>query len=121
MTLIELANATFIALETFRQNGEGVITPVWVAGENGKLYVWTNLNSWKVKRIRNNNRVRVCESDVRGNPKSDWLHAQARSLDNVEALKKVRSLFKSKYGLQFRIFDLMGRSMPKVVVEIGTL
>ena len=118
MTLNKLADATFIALETFRKNGEGVITPVWVAGENGKLYVWTDLKSWKVKRIQKNNRVRVCESDVRGIPKSDWRNAQARSLDSDEAFKKVRSLFKSKYGLQFRMFSLMGRKSPKAVVEI---
>jgi len=30
---------------------------VWVAGENGSLYVWTAANSWKVKRIRNNGRL----------------------------------------------------------------
>jgi len=118
MVLNKFADVPFIALETFRKNGEGVITPVWVVGENGKLYIWTNLDSWKVKRIQTNNRVRVCESDVRGNPKSDWLHAQGRLLDNDEALKKVRSLFKSKYGFQFSMFSLMGRKSPKAVVEI---
>jgi len=46
MQLDDLKNAKYIALETFRKNGEGVITPVWVAGVNGKLYVWTGANSW---------------------------------------------------------------------------
>ena len=39
MNLTALSKTTYIALETFRKNGEGVITPVWVAGENDKLYV----------------------------------------------------------------------------------
>ncbi len=118
MTLNELADVTFIALETFRKNGEGVITPVWVAGENGKLFVWTDLESWKVKRIRNNSRVRLCQSDVAGNPKSEWLEARAQVLDSDEARDNARRLFKAKYGLQFRMFSMMGKKRPKAVVEI---
>ncbi len=48
-------------------NGTGVVTPVW-----GKLYVWTGADSWKVKRIRNNGRVRLVPSDARGNPEGEW-------------------------------------------------
>ncbi|KAA3662518.1 MAG: PPOX class F420-dependent oxidoreductase, partial [Chloroflexi bacterium] len=47
MTLSTLGDAQYIALETFRKNGTGVITPVWVAGENGSLFVWTDADSWK--------------------------------------------------------------------------
>jgi len=121
MKLMELGNATFIALETFRKNGDGIITPVWVTGEKDKLYVWTNLESWKVKRIQNNNHIRICESDARGNPKSEWLDATAQVLDSDNALKKTKSLFRSKYGIQFRMFSLMGRKRPKTVLEISTI
>ena len=75
MKLNAFNKATYIALETYRANGQGVITPVWVAVENDKLYVWTDLDSWKVKRICKDNRVRLCESDSRGNPKSEWLES----------------------------------------------
>lgn len=118
MEISDLRKATFIAFETFRRNGEGVITPVWVAGAGDKLYVWTDLNSWKVKRIRSNNHVRICESDARGVPKGKWLVAQARVLDSDDARQEVQSLFKAKYGLQFRVFSLLGRNRPKAVVEI---
>ncbi len=121
MDFTELGKAPFIALETFRHNGVGVITPVWVAGENEKLYVWTNLDSWKVKRIRNNSRVRICESDTRGNPKSDWLEAKSQVLDSEKAREKAIRLFKAKYGLQFRMFTLLGRNNPRAIVEIESL
>ena len=117
--LNDIRDANYVALETFRQNGEGVITPVWVAGENGNLYVWTDQESWKVKRIRKDHRVRLCESDSRGNPKSEWVEAQASILDSEEALQRTRSLFKSKYGIQFSAFGLMGRKKPKAIVEIS--
>ena len=38
MTLHDLGNPTYIALETFRKNGQGVNTPVWAVEENDKLY-----------------------------------------------------------------------------------
>jgi PPOX class probable F420-dependent enzyme len=119
MELIEFGNKTFIALETFRKNGTGVSTPVWVTQDNGKLYVWTNLNSWKIKRIRNNGKVRLCESDARGTPKSEWVEAQAQVLNSETARKKARTLFKKKYGVQFWMFSLMGRKEPKAVIEIS--
>jgi len=119
MTINDLGEASFIALETFRQSGEGVITPVWVATENDKLYVWTDLESWKIKRIRNNPKVRICQSDARGKPKSEWLEAQAQVLDSKDALENSKKLFKSKYGLQFRMYSAMGRKNPKAVIEIG--
>jgi PPOX class probable F420-dependent enzyme len=115
---IDLKEATFVALETFKKSGEGVITPTWITGKDGKLYIWTELNSWKVKRIRNNPNVRICESDVAGNPKGEWFEAQARILETDEARENAHRLFLSKYKLQFRLFSLLGRKSPKAVLEI---
>ncbi|MFN3335413.1 MAG: PPOX class F420-dependent oxidoreductase, partial [Caldilinea sp.] len=109
MTFQDIGNPTYIALETFRKNGEGVITPVWVAAENDKLYVWTLDNSGKVKRIRNNGRVRLAISDARGAPKSEWVEAQARVLDDPAEDQKQQQRLAKKYGWQFHLFNLMGR------------
>ncbi|GIV71153.1 PPOX class F420-dependent oxidoreductase [Caldilinea sp.] len=109
MTFREIGNPTYIALETFRKSGEGVVTPVWVAAENGKLYVWTLADSGKVKRIRNNGRVRIAVSDARGNPKSAWVEARARVLDDPAEDRKQRERLAKKYGWQFQLFNLMGR------------
>ena len=115
-TINNLDKAAVIGLETFRKSGEGVITPTWVTGENGKLYVWTDLNSWKVKRICNNPIVRICQSDGRGNPKGDWFEARAQVLDSDDAREKARMLFKAKYGMQFRLFDAV---MPHHIVYLA--
>ena len=50
----ELSNATYISLETFRKDGSGVKTPVWVAGHQGHLVIITNGTSIKVKRLATN-------------------------------------------------------------------
>ena len=123
MTFQELGNATYIALETFRKSGEGVKTPVWVTAENNKLYVWTDANSWKVKRIHNNETVRLCASDSRGTPKSEWFEAKARVLVEPAAITAMQKRLAKKYGFQFKAFDLLGRLRQRnrvsAVIEIS--
>lgn len=122
MEFIDVGNAKYIALETFRKNGEGVNTPVWVTTEDGKLYVWTIDDSWKVKRIRNNSHVRIAVSDQRGNPKSDWVDGVATVLDAPEAEARQRQRLASKYGIMYRIFGLVGKirggNQARVAIEI---
>ena len=61
----------YLSLETFRKNGEGVRTPIWFAAEKdggaAVLYIYTIADTGKVKRIRNNPRVRIAPCDMRGN------------------------------------------------------
>lgn len=123
MKLQEIGNPTYIALETFRKNGQGVVTPVWVVAEDGRLYVWTVGSSGKVKRLRNNGQVRVAVCDMRGTPKSDWVFAHARVLDSPEEEAKQRQRMAAKYGLQFQAIMLMNRLRRDrsfhVVIEIS--
>ncbi|MBN2556366.1 MAG: hypothetical protein JXA97_10550 [Anaerolineales bacterium] len=37
----DLSTSQFVALETFRRNGRGVITPTWIAGGSENLFIWT--------------------------------------------------------------------------------
>ncbi len=102
-----LHQATYINLETFRKNGTGVKTPVWQTSEAGTIYVWTQADSWKVKRIRANPHVRLCVSDARGNPQGAWYEGQARILAGAAAEAQQRQRMAAKYGLFFQLFRLM--------------
>jgi len=123
MQFKEVGDPSYIALETFRKSGEGVVTPVWVVAEGGKLYVWTVGDSGKVKRIRNNSRVRIAVSDARGTPKSGWVEAQARVLDSQVDEDAQRKRLATKYGWQFHLFNWMNRfsrnKAGHVALEIG--
>jgi PPOX class probable F420-dependent enzyme len=123
MQLKDIGNPTFIVLETFRKSGEGVKTPVWVTAEGDKLFVWTQDNTGKVKRIRNNGRVRLAVSDSRGTPKGEWVEAQARVLPDPAEATKQEDRIRSKYGLQFHFFNLMSKfrrnQAPHVSIEIS--
>ena len=81
-TRAQFGGQKYISLETFKKNGQGVRTPVWFVLHNDTLYVYTEANSGKVKRVRNNPQVRVAVCNMRGDVKGPWL-TQARPWSKV--------------------------------------
>lgn len=96
----------YMNLITFRKNGQPVVTPVWFAQEGERLYVTTDRNTGKIKRIRNNHHVQVGPSDGRGKSKGPVINAVARILPPEEA-QHAKVLIDKKYGLVKRAFDLI--------------
>lgn len=89
------AGARYLNLETVRKNGAAVRTPVWFAAapnDPGKLYTYTLASAGKVKRIRNNPRVRIAPCDWRGNPLGEWVAARAEIASPEEAARGARLL-----------------------------
>ncbi len=73
----------YVSLGTFKKNGQEALTPVWFAADpkNPKrLWVYTNVTSWKVKRVNNNGRARVAPCNVSGKLKGEFVDAKARML-----------------------------------------
>lgn len=98
----------YLSLETYKKSGDSVRTPVWFAEENGVFYFYTEADSFKVKRIRNNPRVRVAPCDVRGNVKGEWVDGTAQILDEAGA-HHTHELLNRKYGLIKRAMDVLAR------------
>jgi len=103
--LVSLGSEKYISLETFKKNGEGVKTPVWFVLHNDALYVYTEADSWKVKRIRRNPRVRVAACTMRGAVTGPWLDATASLVEGDERLAADKLLNK-KYFLKV-IFNVL--------------
>jgi PPOX class probable F420-dependent enzyme len=93
MTFAAFAGHKYLNLETFKKSGDGVKTPIWfaadpandLAGNAARLYAYTIGNSGKVKRIRNNGRVRIAPCDMRGNLLGEWMEARAEIVTGAEA------------------------------------
>ncbi len=102
----------FLSLETFRKNGAGVRTPVWFAADpatdirsrDAKLYIYTIENTGKVKRVRNNPRVKIAPCNRTGGLQGEWIDASARVVEGEEAARGLK-LLTQKYFLK-RVFDL---------------
>src|SRR5438270_7227685 len=90
--LAQFANQNYINLQTFKKDGTPVTTPVWFAEDGGELYVYTLANSGKMKRLRNNRRVRIAVANARGKLKGEWVEGEARLLDQAESAKGNRRI-----------------------------
>ena len=62
-----ITDEKYVLLTTFRRNGDAVPTPVWIAAlADGAAGFTTEIDSGKVKRIRNNPAVTVQPCTMRG-------------------------------------------------------
>ena len=118
-SLTQFANQKYLNMETHRKTGKPVATPVWFAEENGTLYIYSLVNVGKVKRLRNNPKVRIMPCDVRGTPKGEWVEAKALILDEREATLG-HKLLNKKYGWVKRIGDAFSklRQRQRVVIAM---
>ena len=94
----KIHNQKYVSLATYRKNGVAVPTPVWFAEENEKLYVMTRSDMGKTKRIRNNPKVKVAPSTIRGKVKGAEFGAIARILPPEEH-KHARESINRKYWM----------------------
>jgi uncharacterized protein len=118
MSAIQLSNQKTISLETYKKNGDPVRSPVWVVQENGMLYIRSDPKSWKVRRLRNNQNVRLARCTMSGKVRGEWFKGEARFVDIKEG-KKVLGLFNKKYGLMIKALNLYNRLRGRTVVVIG--
>jgi len=125
--LAQFANARHFSLETYRMTGGAVCTPVWFAESpsspvRATYYLYTLPDSGKVKRIRNNPRVRINPCSLRGDLRGEWVEARARICLDEEAAHG-QSLLIDKYGLMKRIGDffsrLRGRTQTVLAIEVS--
>ena len=103
--LARFVGQKYISLETFKKSGQGVKTPVWFVLHKHAFYVYTEADSWKVKRIRNNQRVRVAVCNVRGDIRGPWLDGTASLVEGDERLAADK-LLDRKYFFK-RIFNVL--------------
>lgn len=103
-----LAEAQYVNLETFRKNGTGVQTPVWAAPNGDELVIFTNGDSYKVKRLRRNQNIRIAKCGVRGGLKGPWHDGTARLVDDPVEQTSIIDALKKKYGWQMMLADWGG-------------
>jgi len=118
------ARPTYVSLATFRRDGREVRTPVWIAGEGKRLYVYTNARSGKVKRIRANGRARLAACDARGKLRQPevWLDARGRLVTEPAAMEPGFAALFAKYGWQLRLgllaSRISGRYKDRAILEL---
>lgn len=112
-----IAAAKYVSFTTFKKSGEPVATPVWIAptvpglGQSGDLVFVTELDTWKVKRLRRDPRVELRECDARGRvaPGAAVVHGTAWVATGPEQVRLTKDAIGAKYGLLYRVFAVAER------------
>ena len=121
-SLQDLAGERYVSLVTFRRNGNGVPTPIWVAVCDGKLYAVTNGTSVKMKRLRANDRIRLAACDARGKVRGEWAEGHGRHIDDAALIRRAQQALESKYGWQVAVLKffstLFGRAKHRAFIEM---
>jgi hypothetical protein len=120
--LEELAKESYVSLASFRRSGAEVAVPVWHEIQGGKLVVFSDGTSGKVKRIRANPRVRVAACNFRGTVTGAWREGAARIVSDPAEAERAYAAIGRKYGWQMTLVSVMsrlaGRIQRRVVIEI---
>ncbi|HST32352.1 MAG TPA: PPOX class F420-dependent oxidoreductase [Solirubrobacteraceae bacterium] len=101
-------------LVTYRRDGTPVPTPVWAAPGGGRLYVRSERDAGKLKRLHNDARLLVAPCTVRGKPLGAPLEARARMLAPAEEAVAERALA-ARYGFGRELFE---RTMDLLRVDM---
>jgi PPOX class probable F420-dependent enzyme len=102
-----LADEKYVSLTTFKKDGTPKPGPVWpVAADDGRVGLITSSESWKVKRLANNDRVELQASDSRGRVKAGTTPV-AGSAQVVEGSEfdAIHAKVREKYGFQLTLIN----------------
>ncbi len=114
-----LAVSQYISLTTYKKDGTAVPTPVWVSRAGNKLFVLTDAQAGKVKRIRNRGHVVLAPCDARGGSQGASVDASARLVEDLAEIAKIDTLHKAKYGIQYRAMGLFTKVFRRGSTNVG--
>jgi uncharacterized protein len=101
----------YCLLVTYKRSGEAVPTPVWFGLADGKLFIRSEANVAKVKRIRNDPQVRLAPCTVRGKPVGPPAEGRARVLDQPSDEQKAEAALQANYGLGRKLYEGAGGAL----------
>tara|TARA_B100002049_G_scaffold216685_1_gene182753 strand:- start:91 stop:465 length:375 start_codon:yes stop_codon:yes gene_type:complete len=105
----------YINLETYKKDNTPIKTPVWFVIDNGLVYIITRESTGKVKRLKNNQNVRIVPCSFKGEAKNEWIKGKAQKITGSEADKAVK-LRKKKYGFAVRLSSLFTSQKGNLVI-----
>lgn len=121
-----VGRASYVSFTSYRKDGRAVSTPVWIAPDAGKLYFFSEVGAYKVKRIRRNPAVTLQPCDIRGRitAGSPVVEGTARVLDHSDT-PKVRKIVNRKYWVLGRLSEfgvwITRRQRASFAIEISPM
>jgi len=113
--LEQFLDQKYINLETYKKDGTPIRTPVWFVIDKNLIYVITRDSTGKVKRLGNNQNVRIVPCSFKGEPKNEWVKGAAENITGEEA-DEIIKLRKKKYGMFARLIGIFTSQKGNTVV-----
>jgi len=113
--LEQFLDQKYINLETYKKDGTPIRTPVWFVIDNDLIYIITRVSTGKVKRLKNNQDVRIVPCSFKGEPKNEWIKGKAEKIAGEEA-DRVIKLRKKKYGMFTRLTGIFTSQKGNLIV-----
>jgi PPOX class probable F420-dependent enzyme len=118
-----IGDERYVSLATFRRDGREVRTPVWIARDGERLFVFSEGTAGKVKRIRATQRVRLAACDMRGKVHGEWTDGRGSIVADAGTEASGYAVLRRKYGWQMAVGDffsrLTGRLERRALIEIS--
>lgn len=106
----------YLSITSFRRDGTGVATPVWIVSNGERLFALTDLHSAKSRRIRRNPLVMVAPCRADGKLRGEEMPARAEVLTATADLERVQKRLLERYELTYRVvmfFYRLGRRLRR--------
>lgn len=109
----------YINLETYKKNGQAVQTPVWFMISNNMIFVQTMKTTGKIKRIKNNSKIRIMPCGMRGEPKGEWIDGTATLADDTK-IQEIVKLRLKKYGFKAKMLGMFMKkeNLAGIIIQI---
>ena len=104
----------YLSLETYRKNNQPVKTPVWFVIKNDLIYVVTRDQTGKVKRLRNNQQIKIATCTIRGKVTGELVSGTAKILTDKEIQDAVKWR-DEKYGFMAKIAKFLSKSKGELL------
>ena len=110
----KLESEKYISLETYKKNKEAVRTPVWFVIKNDLVYVLTRDQTGKIKRLKNNQNVKIATCNIKGKITGELTKGTAKILSDSET-SEVSKWRDKKYGFFSRVAKVLTKSKGKII------
>lgn len=104
----------YALLVTYKRDGTAVPTPVWFARDGEKVYVWTEINAYKAKRLRHDPRALLAPCTARGVPTGWPVAARGRVLTEPHARARAAAVIRGSWGPGRRLLERVSRPVTEV-------
>ena len=114
LNLNEIESEKYISLETYKKNNQAIRTPVWFVVKNNLIYVVTRDQTGKIKRLKNNQNVKIATCNIKGKTTSEFTEGVAKILSEIESKKAVTWRDK-KYGFFAKMAKFLTKNKGELI------